>query len=142
MIDGSHDGWSRLEALGLLSIGEPGPAYAQRRAELLRLAECLPAEDRTRIASYLRRGTIVFAAMEHTRDVIGGDFETPGGSGILTDGEYYWRLDAADYVEHYGLCLPADFVDHVARLNWVCPEVPPERVLVIDRILMSRRLSP
>lgn len=142
MVNGLHDGAPAVRPLGVLSAGEPGKAYVRHRDELLRLAERLPVEHRVRMANYLRRGAIVFAAMEHTRDVIDGNFETPGGSGILTDGEYYWRLDCADYVEQYGVHLPREFVDHVARLDWLAPEVPPERVLVIDQFLMSHRSSP
>ena len=142
MVGEAGDGGAAVRTLGVFSLGEPGKAYARHRDELLQLTARLPVEHRVRMANYLRGGAIVFAAMEHTRDVIDGTFETPGGSGILTDGEYCWRLDCADYVESYGVDLPREFVDHVAQLDWLSPEVPPERVLVIDRFLMSRRPSP
>jgi hypothetical protein len=127
-----------VRSLGVLSLGETGKAYALRREELLRLAGGLPEQHRVLVANYLRGGAIVFAAMEHTKDIIDGSFETPGGSGIMTDGHYYWRRDCADYVEHYGVDLPAEFVEHVQQLDWMAPEVGPERVLAIDRYLMDR----
>ena len=47
--------------------------------------------------------------MEQTDDVIDGRFTVAGGSAILTDGAYFWRLDTADYVEAYGVRLPEEF---------------------------------
>ena len=132
-------GAETIRALGVLSVGETGAAYARRRDELLRLVGQLPEEDRGRMAHYLRGGVTVFAAMEHTWDVIDGCFETPGGSGILTDGEYYWRRDSADYVEHHGVGLARDFIEHVQELQWSPPAVAPDRVLEVDRYLMGRR---
>ena len=127
-----------VRPLGVLSLGETGQRYRLRRQELLDLSGAIPEADRPPLAAYLRGGAIIFAAMEWTRDVIGEAFGTPGGSGIRTDGTFYWRRDAADYVEHYGVALPADFLEHARRLNWTQPTLTPERVLEIDRDLMRR----
>jgi hypothetical protein len=133
----STDDPTVVRTLGVLSFGEMGRTYAGHREDLLRLAGVLAEEDRSRIARYLRGGKIVFAAMEHTKDVIDGVFETPGGSGILTDGSYYWRRDSADYVEHYGIALPREFVEHVVRSAYIPPDISPHRLLEIDRFLME-----
>jgi hypothetical protein len=131
-----------VHSLGILSIGETQSVFASRSEEIRGLVGEIPEAERASIARYLRGGAIVFAAMEHTRDILGSSFETAGGSGILTDGEYFWRGDAADYVEHYGVQLPEDFVAHARRLQWVPPDVPRDRLLEIDRFLMSQRPPP
>ena len=126
-----------VQSLGLLSVDEKSSALALYSDELLRLAWGLPSEERARTAAYLRSGTIVFAATEHTVDVIDGMFQTPGGSAIVTAGSYFWRRDCAEYVEHYGVELPDQFVEHVQRLNWTAPHVRRERLVEVDRHLRA-----
>jgi hypothetical protein len=52
----------------------------------------------------------------------------------MSDGTFYWRLDAADYVETYGTALPAAFMSH-ARANH---EDRPLRATA-QRVLQRRR---
>jgi hypothetical protein len=54
------------------------------REELRALVGIIPSKDREKIANYLRAGEVIFALMEHTRDVL-GRFEMPRGSGLATD---------------------------------------------------------
>jgi len=139
--------------------------FEQLREELLVLAGAIPREERSAIASYLRAGAIVFAFMEwttdvvgafrkprldrkkvtgtHILDVVGGAFDTAGGSGICTDGFYYWRADAADYVEHYGIGLPEDFLRHGRSSGWIAPPtMTEEEVFPVHEYLVKhgRRL--
>jgi hypothetical protein len=111
-----------LLPLGVFGRGWPSSESERVRRELLPLVGKLSEDECPLIARYLRAGTVVFALMEWTTDVIGafpepklekfrpgfhileavgGRFDVAGGSGILTDGTYYWRTDTADYVEHY-----------------------------------------
>jgi hypothetical protein len=129
-------------ALGIMSVGEPSRRFARHRDELRASVGAIAEDERGRIADYLRSDSIVFAPMEHTRDMLDGAFETPGGSGILTDRSYYWRMDCADYVQHYGVALPREFLDHIKGTDWESPAVSPERVLEIDRYLMKMRCNP
>lgn len=97
----------------------------------------MPVDLRPKVASYLRGGSVVIALMEYTRDVLGGSFTVPGGSGVLTDGTYFWRRDAADYIEAYGIALDDVFVEHMEQAGWMVPELPHERFLEIDAYLYS-----
>jgi len=83
-----------------------------------------------------------FDQLESTRDMLDDAFRVAGGSAVLTDGTYYWRLDAAEYVERYGVGLPGDFLSHGRRLHWLIPRTDPEEVLRVDRFLSEhgRRL--
>lgn len=128
-----------IKSLGVMSLGEISPDFGRHRTELLDLSGSIKSDDRERIVRYLRGGTIIFAAMEYTTDIIAGAFGRPGGSGIRTDGDYYWRGDCPDYVEHYGVALPADFLEHMRDLDWITPLVSRRRALEIDRYLMSLR---
>lgn len=78
----------------------------------------LAPELRAPVAAYLRAGTVLFAIMEYTTDALERRFGVPGGSAVLSDGTYYWRLDAADYVEVHGPAVPAEAVEHMRSLDW------------------------
>lgn len=132
----------KIQPLGVFGVIASQLDFEQMRSELLSRADVLPADQRVSIARYLRSGTIVFALMEHTRDVIAGAFQVAGGSAVLTDGAYYWRLDAAEYIEHYGIGLPDDFLHHGCSLKWSARPMGQEEILDVDRYLTDheRRL--
>ncbi len=75
--------------------------------------------------------------MEYTSDILSGAFDVAGGSAVLTDGTYYWRRDAAEYVEHYGIGLSDDFLRHGRDREWSAPEVARDEILRIDRFLIA-----
>ncbi|HWU32161.1 MAG TPA: hypothetical protein VN108_04760 [Marmoricola sp.] len=93
------------------------------------------------MAQYLRSGTLVLALMEYTTDVIDPSFGVSGGSGILTDGTYYWRVDAADYVERHGVALDDEIVAWMEQEGWRAREVLQEELVAIDADLFDRLRS-
>jgi hypothetical protein len=118
--------------------------YMRGIADRLRaLSGAIPKSERQPIANYLRECEMVIPLMEHTRDVLGRAFEVPGGSAVCTDGTYYWRLDAAEYVLHYGIELPQEFLAHGATRNWVPPALTQDQCAKLeDRILeTAKRLA-
>jgi len=144
--------------LGVFGVVAGQPELDTLRPEIVALVGQIPEHERSSIAKYLRSGSIVFSIMEYTTDVVGafsevrrdklrpgipileavgGKFGVEGGSAILTDGAYYWRRDAAEYVEHYGTGLPEDFLRHGRALGWVAPLVSAEDLLAVDRYLMQ-----
>ena len=70
--------------------------------------------------------------MEYTRDVLGSRFETPGGSGVFSDGVFFWRGDAAQYIEYYGIGIPAEAIEHMKSVQWCAPQFSREEYLRID----------
>ncbi len=100
----------RLDGESLITIETATPLRGRLSPEL-----------RSPVASYLRAGAILFAIMEYTDDVLEQRFGVSGGSAVLSDGRYYWRLDAADYVETYGLAVPEDALDHMRLRGWKPP---------------------
>ncbi|MCX4716853.1 hypothetical protein OG818_13680 [Streptomyces virginiae] len=60
------------------------------------------------IKRYLDSGHPIFDIMESTIDVVEGAFRVPGGSSLLSDGRFVWRVDLAAHVERYHLELPAN----------------------------------
>jgi hypothetical protein len=62
-------------------------------------------------------------------------FSRSGGTAIMSDGRYFWRLDAADYVQHYGIELPEEFIVHGNARNWIPGVLSREEVAAIDRHL-------
>jgi len=101
----------------------------------------IDASTREHVAAYLRSGTLVLALMEYTADVIDGAFGVSGGSGILTDGTYYWRVDAAYYVEHHGIAIEDELVAWMEQHGWRAPEVSSGELAVIDGLLFERLRS-
>lgn len=121
-----------LHPLGVFAIMDFSTS-PDRAAELLRpRAGTLDHEDALRIAAYLRSGELVLAIMEQTVDVLDSRFSTAGGSGIQTDGRFFWRLDAADYVEHYDMSVPADFVELGRSIGWEPSELTAEQLRHAD----------
>lgn len=101
----------------------------------------LDVVTRERVAAYLRSGTLALALMEYTTDVIDGAFGVSGGSGILTDGTYYWRVDAADYVDLHGVALDDELLAWMELQGWRAPEVPAGELAAIDGYLYERLRS-
>ena len=75
--------------------------------------------------------------MEYTDDLVDGQFGVAGGSAIMTDGVYFWRLDTADYVETYGVGLPAGFLAHARSLRWTPPIPDQDRVQELEQELID-----
>lgn len=130
-----------VEPLGVFGPRRRGD-FELRREELAPLRDGLDVEARRNVASYLRTGTIVFALMEYTTDVIGDAFGVSGGSAIKTDGRYYWRTDAAEYVEMYGIHVEDDAVEWMRGHRWVAPSLDGDAVLEIDDVLYQRFRRP
>jgi len=124
-----------VKPLGVFGVLAGQRDFERLRDELQTLAEALPEGQRASIAGYLRAGAVVFAIMEYTRDVLNGTFGVSGGSALLTDGVYYWRGDAADYVERYGIALPDEFLRHGRALRWLPRSMAEEDILGVYQYL-------
>lgn len=98
----------------------------------------IPPERRSMIAQYLRSSPMIVAIMEYTTDKIGDQFGVSGGSSIMSDSVYYWRLDTADYVEVYGVSLSEDFLKFGASHRWIPPVIDAEEEAALDQEIMSR----
>jgi hypothetical protein len=131
-----------VQPLGIFGVLAGQREFARLQDELRHISGAIPIDEREPIARYLASCSMIFPVMEHTFDVIEKAFGTPGGSAICTDGTYYWRLDAADYVRHYGVALPEDFIAHGRRLQWNPPRLREEDIARIDDYLIEnvRRL--
>lgn len=126
-----------VKPLGIFGQIHSQRSIAAMRDELAARVGGIPEADRRQVSEYLRSGSVVIALMEHTTDVIDGKFSSAGGSGIFTDGEYYWRGDTALYVEHYGIELPSEFMDYGSGIHWTSPKLTQDEILDIDDYLVS-----
>ena len=105
---------------------------------LVKLRGSILPGSRHEISNYLRSCSLILAWMEYTRDQIGNQFGVSGGSAIMSDGVYYWRLDAADYVETYGIALPPDFLLRGQARNWVPVQLDEDTCLALEDELTGR----
>lgn len=124
-----------VKPLGLFGPGGDHP-FDLSPETLRPLVGELDSDLRKKVARYLRGGVLVIALMEYTEDVLDGRFGVAGGSGVMTDGSYYWRCDAADYVETYGIGLEQSILDHMERAQWSAPPVSQAEALDVDDYLV------
>ncbi|WP_326837412.1 hypothetical protein VSH64_21385 [Amycolatopsis rhabdoformis] len=81
------------------------------------------------LVAYLQGGRYLMYIMEGTRDVIANDGSgVSGGSSLMTDGIWVWRLDLPYLVKKHHLELDPEFVWHAAGNRYVVPEIPDERM--------------
>jgi hypothetical protein len=109
-----HPDLKPLGAFAILHLAK----QPQRARSVLEALRGGLKEDPKLVAAYLRSGTVLLAIMEQTSDLVGTRFSVAGGSGILTDGTFFWRADAANYVEHYLVSLPHEFIARGRELGW------------------------
>jgi hypothetical protein len=103
--------------------------------QLRKLTGCLDNETRQLVVNYLLGGTLIIPLMEYTTDVLDGAFGVSGGSGIMSDGVYYWRRDAIDYVLHYGIDIGSEALEHMRSQGWTAPKLNDTMILEIDTYL-------
>ena len=121
-----------LQPLGMLASGRLDIE------ELRRSQDQLDVPTRRLVSQYLRSGTIIIPLMSYTADVLGDKFGVSGGSAIVSDGVFYWRGDAPDYVLHYGIGLDDAAVDHMRRQGWAAGPLPPDAVDELDHYFANR----
>ncbi|MFF9623796.1 hypothetical protein [Streptomyces griseosporeus] len=125
--------------LGIFGRIASQSAFAENADELRRQVGAIPEGDRKKIAAYLRSGTPVIALMGFSEDVLGNRFSRPGGTALMSDGRFFWRLDAADYVEHYGTRLPEEFLTHGTARQWSPRPLTRDEVIAVDDRLAELR---
>ncbi|GAA3653245.1 hypothetical protein ACG5V6_10195 [Streptomyces chitinivorans] len=105
----------------------------RRRGEsLLEAARIQGDYDTAGMTSYLASGHPVLDVMEATSDLIGNKFHSPGGASVVTDGKYAWRADLVEYVRHYRINLPQEFVQWVDGNSYEVPEVDQQDLIDIS----------
>lgn len=100
-----------------------------RFRELERAAEDLPSIFDARdlldrptaqaVSLYLDSGVPAFDVMEAVRDPFDPSKYLPGGSSLLSDGEWVWRADLAYFVKEYRVALPDTFISRAKELGVV-----------------------
>ncbi|MDV9174287.1 hypothetical protein R6V09_29790 [Streptomyces sp. W16] len=132
---------TNIAPLGIFGRIASQSAFSENSDELRQRIGAIPVGERAKISEYLRSGTPVIALMGFSEDVLGNKFSRSGGTAIMSDGRFFWRFDAADYVEHYGIELPAEFLSYGAARQWVPPVLSREEVAAVDHRLGELRRS-
>lgn len=123
---------TNIAPLGIFGRIASQSAFAEKAKELQRRMGAIPERERGKIAEYLRSGTPIIALMGFSEDILGNKFSRSGGTAIMSDGRSFWRLDAADYVEHYGIGLPEAFIAHGIARQWIAPTLSRDEVIEVD----------
>lgn len=101
-------------------------------------SEEMPADLRARVSDYLAGCPVFLAWMEYTRDELEDRFGVSGGSAIASDGLYYWRLDAVEYIKEYGIPVPAEAIAHFQKASWTPPTLDRDAYIEIYQELDER----
>ncbi|GAA3017588.1 hypothetical protein [Streptomyces fulvorobeus] len=125
--------------LGILGTIASQSAFSEYADELRQQTGAIPKGERSKVAAYLRSGTPIIALMGFSEDILGDKFSRPGGTAIMSDGRFFWRFDAADYVEHYGIALPEQFMSHGNSQQWNPTALSREEVAAVDGHLCHLR---
>ena len=123
-----------IRPLGTLA---PTPGGQEWSGGEIDTSSTLAAGLRECVAAYLAGCPVFLAWMEYTRDVIGDRFGVSGGSAIASDGVYYWRVDAVEYIREYGVAVPQDALDHFEEVSWRPPKFSRVEYLTIYKRLDS-----
>ena len=118
----------QLKSIGVLSTPGTSVKFVAHRDDLLAMADALPEDLALKAAEYLRCGHILLPYMEWARDIIADRFGVSGACGIVTDGHYYWRGDAAEYVATYRIALPPEFIERMESLGWSVPDLDEDTI--------------
>lgn len=117
--------------LGVFGLTGDDP-WALDVDQLRLLRDAIDPPTRQLVSAYLLSATLVIPLMEYTTDALEGAFGVSGGSGIVSDGVYYWRRDAAEYVLHYGISVGLEPVTRMRSLAWRAPELDQDTVEFLD----------
>jgi hypothetical protein len=88
-----------------------------------------PFDHELEIISYLGNGIPLVDIMEATIDVVAGNEYIAGGSSIVTDGVWIWRLDLPYYVGRYHLKLSDEFMSHANQMEFNVPSFDIEYII-------------
>lgn len=97
------------------------------------------------VTAYLEASPCVLAWMGYSEDIIrtryigkrrhNQHFGVSGGPAICSDGTYYWRYDATNYIRTYGIGIPEVAIEHMEANNWQPPTFTNDQLLRLDREL-------
>jgi hypothetical protein len=77
---------------------------------LAQISQKLDPDAKQIVLEYLSHGTTFFDAMEATPDPLIPGKSVLGGSSLVTDGYWIWRLDLANYVSAHNIELPDELI--------------------------------
>lgn len=94
----------------LISFAELEPGL-----DLPKLADSIesgPYPHKEEIIRYLLNGEVYFISLSLPKDVFTGE-RIPMSDRVMQDGDYYWPILLAWYVEKYNVRLPREFEEHI-----------------------------
>lgn len=74
--------------------------------------------DEAAIVRYLAESPVLAISGSAVYDVIDPEHPVSGRNAVRTDGVWIWPDDLAHYVARYHVELPAEFLEHGARMHW------------------------
>ena len=90
-----------------------------------------------RLIRYLESSPTILAWMGYTEDLIGGKFSVAGGSATMSDGKYFWRHEAGEYLRHYPIRVHDEAIAHFRLRRWDPPEFTSAEIAELERVLTS-----
>ena len=82
------------------------------------LVDQLDPEERPRIASFLREGSLTLVSGGYVDDALDPSKSDIAPRSVYSDGSFQWPAYAAYYVERYGMGLPELFLQWIRNWNY------------------------
>ncbi|WP_405179648.1 hypothetical protein OG225_38745 [Nocardia sp. NBC_01377] len=73
----------------------------------------------------MRSATTVFDVLEDVTDLFRPGNVIPGGSSLISDGRWIWRVDSIHYLADHPLAFPEAFLRHVRSAEYRPPTALP-----------------
>ena len=93
-----------------------------------RLAAAPRGKTEPRAVNYLRRGSVYAASPGR---IVTPDGRALSSSSVRTDGVFMWPDELSVLVED-GFLLPKEFLEHMAALDWIPPQLNLEELIAIE----------
>ncbi len=83
------------------------------------------------LVRYLRAGSVIAATGSAVYDFLSPTNELIDRLHLLTDGEWFWHIDLAHYVERYHVAVDDLFVAHARHRGWAPPQLSDDQLVRI-----------
>lgn len=126
------------EVLPLKPFGTMVPNVEEYRRVLESLRGGLEANLRSAVSRYLRTASCVISMVKSSSDILNPRLVYERGNDFLSDGYYFWRRDAAEYIDNYRIGLDREAITHMQANGWRPPKLSETEVDEIEHFLWSK----
>jgi hypothetical protein len=89
-------------------------------------------KDKAKVLRYLEGGLVWQRVWTIVHDLLSPERKWIDAPDIFTDGVWAWSREVIYYFKKYNFRLPADFLEHMRRRDWVMQEIDLRKLVSAD----------